>query len=236
MFGGFFYHYDIYYIILILPVILISGFVQIRMMAVYGKFSKIANSKHLKGAVVARNILDGAGLTYVRIERVAGDLSDHFDPRSNVVRLSAKNYDGYSIASVGVAAHEVGHAIQFSKNYIPMRIRSKAVFATNLGSKLFFPILIIGAVLSFFQLIVLGILLFAITVFFEFVTLPVEFDASLRAFKILKVNKILNSDELFGVRKVLTVAALTYVTSFLMALMQLIRFILIFMSRRGNDD
>lgn len=235
-FGRGLFYYDIYYIILILPVILISGFVQIKLMLVYSKFSKIKNEKCLTGSVVARNILDGAGLSHVRVERVEGHLTDHFDPKSNVVRLSSENYDGCSIAAVGIAAHEVGHAIQFSKNYFPMQIRSKVVVVTNLGSKLFFPILIAGVILSMFKLIVLGIVLFAITVFFEFVTLPVEFNASWRALRILKTNKILGFSELVGVRKVLTVAALTYVTSFLMALMQLIRFILIFMSRRSNDD
>lgn len=234
MFTGF-YGYDIYFVVLILPVILLSGLVHIKLMLTYSKFSRVFNSKHLTGAMAARNILDKAGLVSVRIERIGGSLTDHFDPRSNVLRLSSKNYDDASIAAVGVAAHEAGHAIQFAEDFFPMKIRSKAVVLTRFGSSMCFPIMLVGLVLSIFQLVVLAIVLFSFTVVFEFVTLPVEFDASFRAIRILKSQQILNSEELVEVKKVLWAAAMTYVASFLMAFVQLLRFVLLFLQSRRND-
>ena len=230
------FYYDKYFIILVLPFILFSIYVQIKMQMVYSKFSKINNFRNLTGAVVARNILNEVGLAFVKVECVEGSLTDCFDPRQNVVRLSHKNYYGNSIAAVGVSAHEVGHAIQFARAYVPAMIRTRVVVVTRFGSFLWWPVIFLGLIFSIYRLILLGICLFSIVVFFELITLPVEFDASFRAFKILKSNEILSSHELHGVKKVLWAAAMTYVASFLVTLMQLLRFVLIFLSNRNDND
>ena len=224
----------LFYFIVIVPIILISIVITIRLKLIYKKFSKISNKNMVSGAVVARNILDGYGLNYVEVVAISGELTDHYDPVDNVVRLSYKNYEGTSIAAIGVAAHEVGHAVQHAKNYVPVKIRSAVIPVTRFGSIFYLPAIIAGFFLSSFKLVYLGIALFSLVTFFEFITLPVEFNASNRAIKILQSQKILNLEEINGVKKVLWAAAMTYVVSFVTSLAELIRFIL--MIRTGDDD
>lgn len=183
--------------------------------------------------MIARRILDDNGLSNVRIEMTAGSLTDHFDPRINVVRLSEAVYNSTSVASIGVAAHEVGHAIQYSQNYLPMRIRGAIIPLTNIGSTLAFPLAIMGIIFSFEPLITIGIWLFVAVVFFQLITLPVEFNASRRALRTLKGNSILVGEEYTGAKKVLTAAALTYVGALLVAIGNLLR--LLAMAGRRRD-
>ena len=224
----------LFYFLVIMPIFLVSVIVTIRLKLIYRKFSKIGNKNMVSGAVVARNILDGYGLHYVGVVPVYGELSDHYDPVKNVVSLSYKNYEGTSIAAIGVAAHEVGHAVQHAKNYVPVKIRSAVIPVTRFGSVLYFPVMIVGFLLSNLKLVYLGIALFSLVTFFEFITLPVEFNASRRAINILKSQKILNLEELKGVKKVLWAAAMTYVVSLVTSLAQLVRFILV--AKTGEDD
>ena len=224
----------IFYLVVILPIFMLSIFVSIKMKFIYSKYSKFKSLGGLTGAVVARSILDSYGLYGVRVEAISGVLTDHYDPRSNVVRLSYANYNGTSIASIGVVAHEVGHAVQYAKNYFPIKIRAAIVPATRFGSFLAMPIFIAGILLSNLRFAYFGIILFGLVAFFSFITLPVEFNASSRAVKILESQGILNEIEISGVKKVLWAAAMTYVASFLSSLAQLVRLILIVNSR--DDD
>ncbi len=182
--------------------------------------------------MVARRILDQNGLFNVRIEMTSGNLTDHYDPRTNVIRLSESVYHSTSVASIGVAAHEVGHAIQYSKGYLPIKIRNAVIPITNIGSSLAFPLAILGVVFSFEPLITLGIFLFIAVVFFQFITLPVEFNASRRALTTLKNDNILVGEEYDGAKKVLTAAALTYVGALLVAIGNLLRLLAITGRRR----
>ena len=226
----------IYCILVILPIAILAIFIQIRMFRIYSKFKKIKNVEGVSGAVAARNILDSYGLQYVRVEMVEGTLSDHFDPMDNVVRLSRENYEGSSIASVGIAAHEVGHAIQHAKEYKPMKLRSAVITTSRFGSFLSMPLILIGMIFSLPKLAYLGVILFSLIVILQLATLFVEFDASSRAVKIISSQQILTQKEVFFVKKVLWAAAMTYVVSFLSALAELIRLILIVGSLGKNDE
>lgn len=234
--GGYIREDFMFYMCFIIPVMIFSVIVQIKLKYIYSKFSKIKNRKGVVGAVVARNILDSYGLQHIRVEPVGGSLTDHYDPRDNVVRLSIDNYEGNSIAAIGVAAHEVGHAVQHATGYLGIKIRSAVIPVTRFGSFLSMPIFILGLIFGNPKLAFLGIILFSLIVFFELATLFVEFDASSRAIKVIIGQNILETDEVFGVRKVLWAAAMTYVASFLSALLQLIRLILIVTSSNRRDD
>lgn len=198
----------------------------------YSKYQKVFNSRGITGAMAARQILDQNGLYHVRIESVSGELTDHFDPRTNVVRLSNGVYNGTSVAAVGVAAHEVGHAIQYAQEYAPMRFRAAIIPATQIGSTLSYPLVVLGLIFGALPLVDLGIMLFSLVVLFQLVTLPVEFNASRRALNTLESSHILDSDEVRQSGKVLTTAALTYVAALATALLNLLRLIAI----RGNRD
>ncbi|MEF9852757.1 MAG: zinc metallopeptidase, partial [Hydrogenoanaerobacterium sp.] len=173
--------FDIYYLVLVVPAIILSIWAQAQVKGTFAKFSKIRTIDGATGEQAARAILDGNGLQSVRIEHIAGDLTDHFDPRDNVVRLSDSVYASASVAAVGVAAHECGHAVQYAKGYTPMKLRSAIIPVTNIGSKLSIPLVFLGIVLSMGSLINLGIILFSTMTLFQLVTLPVEFNASHRA-------------------------------------------------------
>lgn len=235
---GLFYNKSdfIFYMVVIVPLFLISILISAILKRIYNKYSKINTKNKISGAVVARNILDSYGLNYVRVERVEGKLSDHFDPVSNVVRLSYLNYEGCSISSIGVAAHEVGHAIQHQQKYFPIKVRSLIISVTNFGSKLFLPIFLVGLFIASSRFMFFLFIMLFLTTFFEFVTLPVEFDASNRAVKILRSQNLLTQEEVKGVKKVLCAAALTYVVSFASSLAQLIRIILFISSFKNGDD
>lgn len=180
-------------------------------------------------------ILDANGLYHVQIERVAGSLTDHFDPTKSVVRLSDTVYHSTSVAAIGVAAHECGHAVQHNTGYFPIRVRSAIVPLTRIGSTLAFPIAILGLCFGSSMLVTVGILLFTIVVVFQLVTLPVEFNASSRAMKALRESGVLTEEELSGARKVLTAAAMTYVAALFLSLMSFLRLLLIVGGRRRND-
>ena len=216
-------YFDIYYLIFIVPAMIISLIAQSKVTSTFNKYNSVLNRRGCTGAQVARKILDANGLTNVSVERVSGHLSDHFDPRTNVVRLSDSTYSSTSVGAVGVAAHEVGHAIQHSTGYFPIKVRSAIIPITNLGSSLSWPLFFLGLVLGFPILTDIGILLFCAVVAFQLVTLPVEFNASRRAMTTLEDDRILQDDELKGARKVLTAAAMTYLAALITAIANLLR-------------
>lgn len=218
--------FDETYLILI-PAMIFALFAQINVKSTFNKYSRKNNSRGLTGAEIARQILDANGLYNVRIEHISGSLTDHFSPNENVVRLSDDVYGKSTIASAGVAAHEVGHAIQHSVGYAPIKIRNAIIPITQIGSSISMPIFIIGIALSFKPLVTAGILLFSAVVFFQLITLPVEFNASRRALKTLESKNILEDDELKGSAKVLRAAAMTYLAGLFSSLASLIRLIAI---------
>ena len=209
-------------IMLILPII-----ASINVKTTFNKYAKIPNSRGLTGAQVARKILDANGLYNIRIEHIAGNLSDHYDPRDGVVRLSDSTCNETSVAAVGVAAHECGHACQHAEEYTPIKIRSAIVPVTNICSRLWYIVFIIGILVfeSFPSLVYIGIAMFSAVVLFQLVTLPVELDASNRALKTLESDRILDSNEIPQAKKVLTAAALTYVVALVTSIIQLLRLI-----------
>lgn len=219
--------------LLLIPAMLIAFWAQSKINTTYNKYSKVQTVGGNTGCEIARSILDGAGLFDVRIERTNTKLGDHYDPRARVIRLSPEVYDGATIASAGVAAHEVGHAIQHSKSYKPLVLRNSIAPAVNVGSQASMILFFIGILFSFKGLTTIGIIFFSATVIYQLVTLPVEFNASTRALSILKSRGILYGDEVKGAQKVLDAAAMTYVAGALMAISQLVR--LIALSNRYND-
>jgi Zn-dependent membrane protease YugP len=216
--------------VLLIPAIIISFWAQSKISSTFDKYSRIRNTKGYTGADVARIILDANGLNYVPIEVIPGKLTDHYDPRNKVMRLSPDVFHSNSVAAIGVAAHESGHAIQHKEHYSPLEIRNFIVPAVNFSSNASWIILILGMFLGNPYIIRFGIILFAAVVIFQLITLPVEFDASKRAIRILENRNILYAEELKGAKEVLDAAAMTYVAAALMAISQLIR--LIGISRR----
>lgn len=194
----------------------------------FNRYKKVRTSTGITAQEAASRILSGAGISNVRIERISGDLTDHYDPRDKVLRLSDSVYGMSSVAAVGVAAHECGHAIQDNQSYAPLRWRNSIVPVVNIGSKLCWPVIILGLILSSLNLLWVGIALFGLTLLFQVVTLPVEFDASHRALKILGSSGILYENEVKGARKVLSAAAMTYVASTVSTILQLLRLVLLF--------
>ena len=225
-----FFYYDPT-MLLIIPAFFLALYAQFKVNSNFKKFSKIYNSKGITGAEVARQILSNAGINDVTIDHAPGNnLGDHYDPRNKVIRLSDEVYGSTSVAAAGIAAHECGHAIQEAKGYLPNKIRMSFVPLANLGSIAAIPLFLIGLLLSSGMLQTLGIAFFSLTTLFYFITLPVEFNASSRAIKILEADNYLNSEEISGTKQVLSAAALTYLAAALMSLLQLVRLILL--SRR----
>lgn len=227
-----FWFFDQYYIMFVIPALIIVALAQMNVSSAFNKYSKLNNSRGFTGDDIARRILDQNGLYSVRIERVAGSLTDHFDPSASVVRLSDAVYNSRSVAAIGVAAHEVGHAIQHNVGYAPIKIRTAIVPITQLGSTLAWPLAIAGIVLSFEPLITIGIWLFVAVVVFQLVTLPVEFNASARALKTIREDMILEGAEYDGAKRMLQAAALTYVAALLMAIANLLRLLALANNRR----
>ncbi|WP_297427322.1 zinc metallopeptidase [Clostridium sp.] len=219
--------------IILIPAMIISFWAQTKINSTYSKFSEVRTMNGYTGQQVARMMLDGAGLYDVRIEVINTKLGDHYDPSNKVLRLSPDVYAGGTIASAGIAAHEVGHAIQHKERYKPLIVRNSIVPAVNIGSSLSWMIFFAGFLLGLRGLTTLGIILFSGVVIFQLITLPVEFDASTRALSILRSRGILYGDETKNAQKVLDAAAMTYVAATLMAISQLIR--LIALSNRRND-
>lgn len=221
------FFYDYYYIILVVPALILSFIAQINVKSTYSKMSRIENKKRMSGAQAAYSLLSYAGLSdKVKIQCISGSLTDHYDPTANVLRLSQSVYNGTSIASVGVACHEVGHAIQHANNYMPIRVRNAILPVANFGSSAGFLIAVLGYFMGAELIVNIGIILFACVVLFQFVTLPVEFNASRRAMTLIAEKGLLYEDELPKARKVLFAAAMTYVAALIVSLMSLLRLIL----------
>lgn len=224
---------DYYYLILVVPAIILSMLAQAKVSSTFSKYSKRGSMSGITGAEAARKILDSNGLSHIRIERISGNLTDHYDPKNNVIRLSDGVYDKPTIAAAGVAAHEAGHAVQHSVGYAPIKWRNAVLPVASIGSQVAIPLAFLGLLLSFEPLVTIGICLFSAVVLFQLVTLPVEFNASKRAVEILDDWGMLNKSELKGVKKVLGAAALTYVAAALTSLMNLLR--LIMLTKRRDD-
>ena len=217
--GGFYYYgIDSLYIYLVVPAIIIMLWSQIRVKTVFSKYS--THHSPLTGADAARRVLEANGVYNVKIERVSGNLTDHYDPRTNVIRLSDSVYGANNLSAVGVAAHEAGHAVQYSKGYVPIKVRSVILPVCNLGSQLSMPLLIIGLIFDFYFLVKLGVIFFC-------VALLIEFNASHRALVTLDFSGLIREDETKAVRRVLSAAAMTYVAALLVSLTQLIRLLAI---------
>ncbi|MDR3238572.1 MAG: zinc metallopeptidase [Clostridiales bacterium] len=225
-------------IILLIPAMILAIYAQHKVSSAYRKYSSVFNRKGHTGADVARQLLLASGIHDVQVEQTPGQLSDHYDPKNKVLRLSEGVYTSASIAAVGIAAHETGHAVQHNIGYAPLSIRDSIVPAANLGSKMATPLIFLGLLLSAgsgslgFAMIQIGIVLFALVVAFQLVTLPVEFNASGRAIELLREYHFLTEDEIGSAKKVLSAAAMTYVAAALSGLLNLLRLVLISNSRR----
>ena len=215
---GYYYGFDITYVVLVLPCVIFALLASAMVKSRFKKFSKQLSIRNITGAEAARRVLLHSGVTNVRIERISGNLTDHYDPKENVIRLSQEVYDGTSTAAIGVACHEAGHAVQYAQNYGPIKLRSAIIPVTNIGSKLAIPLILAGVVLSYlmnwsYTLVYVGIACFGLSLLFQLVTLPVEFNASRRAMTIIEETDILTEEERKGARKMLTAAAMTYVAA-----------------------
>lgn len=221
-----------YYVILVLPMVLLSVIASARVNSTFNKYSAFRSLKGLTGAQAAGEVLKFYGITNVSVDRVTGSLTDHYDPKTNVIRLSDKVYNSTSIAAIGVACHEAGHAAQYAQGYFPVRLRSVIYPACSIGSRVGIPLAILGIVFSFEFLVTLGIAFFCLAVFFQIVTLPVEFNASSRAVCVINETGILQTEEIKGVKRVLTAAAMTYVAGLAVSLANLLRLVLLSNRRR----
>lgn len=234
-----FFYFDWTYLVLVLPAIILAMVAQGKVSSTFNKYSRVPSRIGITGAEAARRIMEQNGIYDVSIERVSGNLTDHYDPSKKVLRLSDSVYSSSSIAAVGVAAHETGHAIQHARGYAPLSLRSLMVPLANIGSRLSMPLILLGLIFSFSSrmgdsLITLGIVLFGLSVVFTVVTLPVEFNASKRAIACLGDSRILYEDEIEGAKKVLSAAAMTYVASTAVALANFLRLIVVFGGRRRD--
>lgn len=231
----YFYGIDVYYIVLVVPALVFAMWAQMRVSSAFNRYSQLRTGGGLTGADAARLILDRNGLTDVAVELTEGRLSDHYDPRAGVIRLSREVYYNATVAAVGVAAHECGHAVQHAEGYFPLKVRSAIIPVTQIGANLAFPLFLLGMLFSYPPLMDAGILLFALVAVFQLVTLPVEYNASSRAVATLSGSGMVSAEEERGVRKVLSAAALTYVAALATALANLLRLILI-AGRRNNRN
>ena len=222
--------------VLIILAFLISALVSAKMNATFSKYSKVRSYCGMTGAQAAQRILSSAGIYDVRIEHVSGKLTDHYDPSNKVLRLSDAVYANTSIAAIGVAAHECGHAVQHARNYVPLSVRSAIVPVANFGSQLSWPLFLAGLIFSFRPLLMIGILLFCAALLFQIVTLPVEFNASARALRMLDETGIMGRQEIRGTKKVLRAAAMTYVAAVIGSLLQLLRLLILSGAFRKRDD
>jgi len=232
-------YFDWTYLVIVLPCVLLSLWASSNVNSTFKKYANQISTRRITGAQAAQQVLSANGVSGVRIERVSGNLTDHFDPKANVIRLSDSVHDATSTAAIGVACHEAGHAVQYANNYAPIKLRAAIVPVTNFASKLAMPLILLGLVLTYlekfsFTLVYLGIACFGVAVVFQLITLPVEFNASRRAMQAIENTALLTDEEQKGARKTLTAAALTYVAATAVALSQLLRLLIIF-GRRRND-
>ena len=225
----YFWGYDITYFIFMIPCLILSLYCSAKVNSTFNKYSKVANKRGITGAQAAQQVLTANGVTGVRIEPVSGKLTDHFDPRTNTIRLSEAVYNNTSVAAVGVAAHEAGHAVQHAQDYMPNKIRSAIVPVANIGSKLSWVLIFIGFLLpvQYNFVITLGIIFFSLSVLFTLVTLPVEFNASKRALATIRGTNLLYDDEYTGAKKTLSAAAMTYVAAAATEIAKLLRLVLL---------
>ena len=230
----FFYYFDPYYWVILVPAMLIALAAQIQVSSTFNRYSKVRSARGMTGAQAAEAVLRANGVSGVAIERVNGRLTDHYDPRSNTIRLSQGVYDSESVAALGVAAHEAGHAVQYAKQYGPIKVRTAVIPLCNIGSQLSILLIVLGLFLYYPPLFGAGVILFAVAVFGQIITLPVEFNASRRAIATLESTRMLDTQELTGAKKVLRAAAMTYVAALLVSLAQLLRFLLAFGGRRRD--
>ena len=238
----YYYGFDWTYLVLVLPCILLSLWASSHVNGTFQKYSQQFSSRRITGAQAAQRVLAANGVSGVRIERISGNLTDHFDPKTNVIRLSDSVYDSPSVAAIGVACHEAGHAVQYAQSYRPIKLRATIIPITNFGSKLAMPLILLGLVLSFmgnfsYTLVYVGIACFGLSLVFQLVTLPVEFNASRRALNAIENANILTPEEQQGAKKTLSAAAMTYVAATAVSLAQLLRLIILFggRGRRRND-
>ena len=236
----YYYGFDWTYLVLILPCMIFSMIASSRVNSTFQKYSAQYSQRRITGAEAARRVLAHNGVSGVRIERVAGNLTDHYDPRTNVIRLSDSVYNSTSVSAIGVACHEAGHAVQYAENYGPIKFRAAIIPITNIGSKLAMPLILLGVLLSFlgnlsYSIVYLGIACFGLSLVFQLVTLPVEFNASRRAMIAIEEGNILSPEEQRGAKKTLKAAAMTYVAATAVALAQLLRLIILFGGRRRRD-
>lgn len=231
---GYYYGFDWTYLILVVPCIVLALWAQYNVNATFSKYSAVHSRRNISGAQAAQTVLRQNGISHVRIEEISGKLTDHYDPRSNVIRLSHDVYHSTSVASIGVACHEAGHAVQYAKGYTPIRIRAAIIPLTNIGSALSLPLLLLGLILNFQNLALIGIALFGLSTLFQLVTLPVEINASRRALSAIQAGGLLYEDEYPKARKTLTAAALTYVAALAISLAQLLRLVILFGGRRND--
>lgn len=230
----FFNYFDPYYWMILVPAFLIALLAQLNVSSTFNRYSQVASRRGLTGAQAAEEVLRAHGVYGVRVMRVSGKLTDHYDPRTNVIRLSDAVYGSTSIASVGVAAHEAGHAVQYAQEYAPIKVRGAIIPVCNFSSQISILLIILGFVMYSRPLFAVGVILFAVATVFQVVTLPVEFDASRRAIRSLRDTRLLDEQELRGAKKVLGAAAMTYVAALLVSIAQLLRFVLAFNSRRRD--
>ena len=236
----FYYYYDWYYIVLVLPCILFSLLCSYLVKHTFHKYSQRHSRRGITGAEAAQRVLRQNGVFDVRIERVSGELSDHYDPKTNVIRLSDDVYSSTSTAAIGVACHEAGHAVQYAQSYGPIKLRAAIIPITNIGSRLAMPLILAGIVLSFlgnlsYALVYVGIICFSLSLVFQLITLPVEFNASRRAMETIESSGILTEEEQQGARKTLKAAAMTYVAATAVARAQVVRLLVLFGGRRRRD-
>ena len=232
-------YFDWSYVVLVLPCILFSLIASSSVNSTFNKYSKQLSRRGITGAQAAERVLRANGVRSVQITRVAGNLTDHYDPKSNVIRLSDSVYSSTSTAAIGVACHEAGHAVQYAESYAPIKLRAAIIPVTNIGSKLAMPLILIGLLLSAFEnvsysFVYLGIACFGLSLVFQLITLPVEFNASRRALRAIEDGEILTQEEQRGAKKTLTAAAMTYVAATAVALAQLLRLLVLFGRRRDD--
>ncbi|MDL2273665.1 zinc metallopeptidase [Oscillospiraceae bacterium OttesenSCG-928-G22] len=227
-----FFFIDYLYIILVVPALVFAMIAQARVNSAFRKYARVPTRRNITGAQAAEAILRQNGISHIRVERIAGNLSDHYSPKENVIRLSEGVFDSTSVAAVGIASHEAGHAVQYAEHYGPIRVRNAIIPVCNIGSSLAIPLILIGWVLSVPVLATVGIAFFLLAVVFQLITLPVEYNASNRAMDAMEGQRLLYEDELPQAKKVLSAAALTYVASLLVSLAQLARLLLLNRGRR----
>ena len=236
----YFYGFDWTYLYIVLPCLILAMLASAKVNSTFRRYSKQISMRHITGKDAAKRVLQANGVTNVRVERISGNLTDHFDPKSNVIRLSDSVYDNTSTAAIGVACHEAGHAVQYAQEYFPIKVRSAIIPITNIGSRLAMPLILLGVLFGVggaysYTLVYIGIACFALSLVFQLVTLPVEFNASRRAMEAIEDTGLLTDEEQRGARKTLTAAAMTYVAAVAVAAAQLFRLILLFGGRRRND-